>query len=461
MHGNVFFVPQHLAQNYDTPFVPTTSDEIVANEQSLPTASKPLSTRSSDWLQNSASTVPAPPRRTIVSIGLPEEIRSHLQALDLETLKQMDPSDQRYKEIPPRFYNAYPLDDPTVNKNGTGSYGYPSAMYKVIDRLDNQLYVLRRFDNVRITNNNPAILKKSLDQWKPIRHTSLVPLHLIHNEKGAVFFIYGYYTMAETVKKKYMVDTSPNLLPESIVWKMLCQVLVCIRFVHSKKSALRCINPSSILHTPDNKFHINNVGILDVLEFESRKSVADMQAEDLIRLGHVVLAMLTKTNISTKHVNNALAFIQENYSNELYRMVFTLLNGQVSADQLCTSTILSSKIIAEYEIALEKSETLYTLLRSQYENSRMVRLLLKLGLVNERPEHATSSSWSETGDRYVLKLFRDYLFHQCDSNGVPNLDMGHVISALNKLDVGDEEKILLSSRDGKDILVVSFQDIKR
>lgn len=39
------------------------------------------------------------------------------------------------------------------------------------------------------------------------------------------------------------------------------------------------------------------------------------------------------------------------------------------------------------------------------------------------------------------------------------MDPGHVVSSLNKLDAADEEKIVLTSRDGKNILVVSFADV--
>lgn len=41
------------------------------------------------------------------------------------------------------------------------------------------------------------------------------------------------------------------------------------------------------------------------------------------------------------------------------------------------------------------------------------------------------------------------------------MDLGHVITALNKVDAGDEEKIVLSSRDGKSLMVVSFADVAR
>lgn len=41
------------------------------------------------------------------------------------------------------------------------------------------------------------------------------------------------------------------------------------------------------------------------------------------------------------------------------------------------------------------------------------------------------------------------------------MDMGHVVMALNKLDAADEEKIVLTSRDGKSMMVVSFADVAR
>ena len=41
------------------------------------------------------------------------------------------------------------------------------------------------------------------------------------------------------------------------------------------------------------------------------------------------------------------------------------------------------------------------------------------------------------------------------------MDLGHVVTALNKLDAADEEKIVLTSRDGKSLMVVSFADVAR
>ena len=45
--------------------------------------------------------------------------------------------------------------------------------------------------------------------------------------------------------------------------------------------------------------------------------------------------------------------------------------------------------------------------------------------------------------RYMLKLFRDYMFHQVMEDGRPFLDMAHVITNLNRLDAGIPDKVIL------------------
>lgn len=41
--------------------------------------------------------------------------------------------------------------------------------------------------------------------------------------------------------------------------------------------------------------------------------------------------------------------------------------------------------------------------------------------------------WSETGDRYLIKLFRDFVFHQVNDQNKPVVDMSHVLANLNKV----------------------------
>lgn len=78
-------------------------------------------------------------------------------------------------------------------------------------------------------------------------------------------------------------------------------------------------------------------------------------------------------------------------------------------------------------------DTLESELGKELENGRLVRLLCKFGFINERPEFDHDVAWSEVGDRYVIKLFRDFVFHQVNEHGRPVIDMSHVLSSLNKV----------------------------
>lgn len=117
------------------------------------------------------------------------------------------------------------------------------------------------------------------------------------------------------------------------------------------------------------------------------------------------------------------------------------------------------------ESLYQHTDSCERLLHRELENGRLLLLMLKLGTLNERPANPNSSndknSWSETGNRYMLKLFRDYIFHQLDANGRPVVNWGHIVSCLNKLDAGSSEKIVLMSRDEKSLMVVSFADVRR
>lgn len=90
-----------------------------------------------------------------------------------------------------------------------------------------------------------------------------------------------------------------------------------------------------------------------------------------------------------------------------------------------------------------------------------MRLLTKLALVNERPDEKGGSSWSDTDDRCILRLFCDFVFHQKDEKGRAVVDFGHIVDSLAKLDVGDPETIPLCSPDGRTVLVCTFADVRR
>ena len=103
-----------------------------------------------------------------------------------------------------------------------GSFGYPSAVYKVVDRADSQIYALRRFDSVR--NCPPAVVANALSKWGDVRHPSIVSLYGIHVDKekgkgGALFFSYAFHPAALTLKQRF-VDQRGGLVSEGLIWRV-------------------------------------------------------------------------------------------------------------------------------------------------------------------------------------------------------------------------------------------------
>ena len=67
----------------------------------------------------------------------------------------------------------------------------------------------------------------------------------------------------------------------------------------------------------------------------------------------------------------------------------------------------------------------------------------------------------ENGYHLVANSFPQ-VFHQADEGGNPVMDLGHIITSLNKLDAAvEDERIILASRDGKTLMVVSYGDVAR
>lgn len=103
--------------------------------------------------------------------------------------------------------------------------------------------------------------------------------------------------------------------------------------------------------------------------------------------------------------------------------------------------MIGARFYTQLDAVQLRSDSLESELSKELENGRLFRLLVKLATINERPDLNMELTWAETGDRYMLKLFRDYVFHQVTADGRPWLDMAHVVSCLNKLDCGSPDKV--------------------
>ena len=485
------FVPQHLQQQ----------QQQLAPDEPAPT----MTTSSTTGAPPPPATALTSPR-TLHSLGLPEDLWAHYRDLDMEASRQMDPEDARHRAVPAGYVNGYPLDhdeqqQPGISNKKRSSFGYPTMVFRVISREDGRTYCIRRLDSVRCVSHkiaggvrdmwvnavDPSYSAAAQQSHVPpprlLDHPNIVRLYRAFVSQRAVFFVHRYHPGARTLRERYGGGVP---LPEDVIWSIITQLVGLIKSVHSANLAVRTLQMNHILCTTEAgvgaagaagtpiggrvRIRANCIGIPDALEFEARKPLADLQREDMRALGRIILSLatgteLTPTDCTDQTLSQCEQYVGSHYGSSLISLAMALVRPRNMNNDPPTiydvAGMVAQRAFDELSAAQTAVDRVDEALAGEYEAGRTLRLLLKLGFINERPEFGVDARWSETGDNYVLKLFRDYVFHQADGNGRPVVDLGHVITAVNKLDAADEEKIVLASRDGKNIIVVSFADVAR
>jgi len=217
---------------------------------------------------------------------------------------------------------------------------------------------------------------------------------------------------------------------------------------------------------------LSGAGVLDLTRPESARSLPMLQAEDLLSLARalVSLACTSPTAASQSSLQKSLGYLQATFSHELNQLIMLLLSPQATIHDVVALT--SGRMMTRLSQTQAYADALFTELSKECENGRLLRLLVKLLHVADRPTLGLDQHWGEHSDRHLLRLYRDSLFHQTDENGAAVLDYAHIVHALNKLDMGHEGKTLLSSaarqdgalllvsgRDVRDVLERSFEDL--
>ena len=284
-------------------------------------------------------------------------------------------------------------------------------------------------------------------------------------------FVTDYHPLSKTLAEQHFSSNSRfanrgqgTIVTEQTLWSYMVQIANALKAIHSTGLAARIIDPTKIIVTSKNRLRLNACAILDVVQHDSPRTLIDLQREDLLQFGRLLLAVGTNNPSVIHNVPKAMEQLARSYSPQLKDRVFWLLgmitpNKTESIDTFING--IAPYVMSSFDSTLHLNDQLNSELNRELENARIVRLLTKINFINERPDYNHDRQWSETGERFPIKLFRDYVFHQVGANGNPVLDLGHVIGCLNKLDVGSDEKMVLSDRAEQICIVVSFKEMKR
>ncbi|KAM5336325.1 PAN2-PAN3 deadenylation complex subunit PAN3 isoform 7-T8 [Glossophaga mutica] len=434
------------------------------------------------------------PKANAPSFFMADELRQELINRHLITMAQIDQADMPVPAEVDSYHSLFPLEPlPPPNRiQKSSNFGYITSCYKAVNSKDDLPYCLRRIHGFRLVNTKCMVL---VDMWKKIQHSNIVTLREVFTTKAfaepSLVFAYDFHAGGETMMSRHFNDPNADayftkrkwgqhdgplprqhagLLPESLIWAYIVQLSSALRTIHTAGLACRVMDPTKILITGKTRLRVNCVGVFDVLTFDNSQNnnplalMAQYQQADLISLGKVVLALACNSlaGIQRENLQKAMELVTINYSSDLKNLILYLLTDQNRMRSVNDiMPMIGARFYTQLDAAQMRNDVIEEDLAKEVQNGRLFRLLAKLGTINERPEFQKDPTWSETGDRYLLKLFRDHLFHQVTEAGAPWIDLSHIISCLNKLDAGVPEKISLISRDEKSVLVVTYSDLKR
>lgn len=290
-----------------------------------------------------------------------------------------------------------------------------------------------------------------------------------------MIFVTDYHPLSKTLAEQHLGAGNMVLgnrfqarsnahIPEQVLWGYMTQIANAVKAIHDNGLAARVLEPSKVLITGKNRLRINACAVLDVVQFDTQRTLPDLQRQDLVNFGQMILTLGANSPTTMHNPAKAMDHFTRAYTPQIKNSVVWLLSSlqQEPARDIDTFILgISSQLMSTFDSALHMDDQLTSDLSRELENGRIVRLMTKLNLVNERPEYELDPRWSESGERYFLKLFRDYVFHQVDAQGDPVVDLGHVLTCLNKLDAGSDEKITLISRDEQSCFIVSFKEVKK
>uniref|UniRef100_A0A1A8FPZ2 PAN3 poly(A) specific ribonuclease subunit homolog n=1 Tax=Nothobranchius korthausae TaxID=1143690 RepID=A0A1A8FPZ2_9TELE len=344
------------------------------------------------------------PKANAPSFFMADELRQELINKHLITMAQIDHSEN--PDVPSEvdsYHSLFPLEPlpPPNRMQKTSNFSYITSCYKAVNSKDDLSYCLRRIHGFRLVNTKCMML---VDMWKKIQHSNAVTLREVFTTKAfgdhSLVFSYDFHAGAETMFSRHFNDPAADSYFTKRKWGQ---------------------------HEPP-----------------PPRQHAGLLPESLI------WAYIVQLSSALRSIHTAGLACRVMDPSKI------LITGK---------TRLRVNCVGVFDVlTFDNTQTNHLAMMPQYQevqNGRLFRLLTKLGTINERPEFQKDPAWSETGDRYLLKLFRDHLFHQVTEAGTPWIDLSHIVSCLNKLDAGVPEKISLVARDEKSVLVVTYSDLKR
>jgi len=315
----------------------------------------------------------------------------------------------------------------------------------------------------------------------------------IASSSRSVFLVYEYHENSVSLQDKYLIPGESFDITEPELWSFLITLSSAIQEIHSMNTSLRrqniqlacrVIHASKILVLNGGRLKLGNVGMYDLMNYcraNPKNILTDFEQiqkdrlEDQRMLGNLLLALACRSydraisesdlarfrqSFSLDMNNSILALLRLKYEvNSFGRQALVQLRKEPEISDIMP--FIGARFYTHLDETLKYADRIEKYARKQIESNRFFRIICKIASITERPpDMAIGSAWSETNERYLIKLLRDHLFHSVDSESRPYLNITHVTTCLTKIEMKSSDNIMLYSRGGHgNVFICTYADL--
>lgn len=146
--------------------------------------------------------------------------------------------------------------------------------------------------------------------------------------------------------------------------------------------------------TCGNRLRLSCLGVLDVIINDATTSANPMalvqhyQQEDLTALGKLVLALGCKSTMSVQRENiqTAIELVARTYTSDLRNLIMYLLTHTNRRSVTDLMPMIGARFYTQLDTVQSRTDLLENEVAKEMENGKLLRLMVKLGTINERPE---------------------------------------------------------------------------
>lgn len=420
-----------------------------------------------------------PNERSADQLFIPNNIREDLTKKNLSILQVFPSSGKVIPSIVQDYFNLVPLN---FNNN---DFLNKTTLFKVFSNYDGKAYVLKRLPNID-KSMNPNKISKIYQIWSKINCTNLIKFRDIFQTTKfgdlSICLVFDYYPNSLSLYDYHFVNFPKFPITNNYLWIYLVQLTNVINSIHSQNLSIgNTLNWRKVLITGDpGRIKLSHCNFMDLLFNDDTDTVVSsggstiegQQQLDYKYLGELLFNL--SINIENSNNNTApkeyrleeitpqsiddMRQIDDKFKDVLKYLISD--NGDSKKNIHDLTSHFYDKMFMVLESSQTYTEYMESVLSRELENGRLFRLINKLNCIFGRIESRIDINWSESGTKFPIILFYDYVFHQVDSNGKPIMDLTHVLRCLNKLDAGIQEKLMLVTPDELNCIIISYKELK-